>query len=210
MKRTVAVLVLLAVGASAQASFVWSIHPPTGYDSDPIIMNANLGIPSDATIEDFEDMDLAPGLGVSVVGHSSFTIVSPGANQVWDGDSVLHNVAELGGDGQDVTFWFNQPGVPYFGVGFSHMDYSTPVYVNGDYLFTISSATGADMGPGKRNGYLWIEGTDGDMIESVKFDALLDTIHSDTIYFDHVAFPEPGTSVLFLVGGLVAAMRRRS
>jgi hypothetical protein len=113
-------------------------------------------------------------------------------------------------DGRDVTFILPY-GVTYFGVGLSHLEGDTDLYVNGtkrdDDIRDLTNFS--EGGPDHKNGYLYIEATDGDLIHSVTFDVVSPT-SSDSIIFDHIAFTIPGPASLALLGcfGLMSRRRR--
>lgn len=156
------------------------------YDSDPVVLDTNLGINSSFEIEDFEDGVLLPGLGVSIDGIPGIFQQCGSAvdDEKWDGDCALQNVAN-GMDGRDVRFDIAD-GATMFGIGIGHLEQATAIVVNGSVLVSdirnLSNWTSG--GPNVRNGYLWITATSNNQIYSVEFDG---NDASDTIFFDHLA-----------------------
>lgn len=203
MKTTIAIAAVLLTSSVSLATFDVQVVHPSVYDPITPIMDANLGITPNWMLEDFEDTVLTGGIEVVVSGNSAFTI-SDSHSVEWDGDSALHNVDDLGNDGRDVTFTFSPP-VHRLGMGVSHLEQFTRLLVNDIDQGDVRNLSDFVMGTG-RNGYLWVTATDGDLISTVTFDG---PDESDTILIDHVAFPEPATALLLLIGSSAILRQRR-
>lgn len=191
----------------ANAGIIQTVINPTVYSSDTALMDISLGISSDYIIEDFEDTNLINGLQIAVTNSTTFRIVTgvAPADEKWDGDSALDNKVENptpGADVGDVEFQFSS-GLLRFGIGLGHLEQNTHVIVNGvvDLGDIRSFSNFVTAGPNRRNGYLWIDATDGDLISSVKFDG---PNLSDTVFYDHMAtlqpVPSPGSGIIFMLG----------
>lgn len=196
--------------------------------------DATLGV-AGYTIEDFEDVNLAAGLQVSVtspngnlaqtstlpstfkpsddVNGNAFTL---GGGGVWDGQHGIINTrtnqtftyTESGSWGL-LTFHFTN-GATSIGFSLQQMDRDANLLVNGVSIGTMFGlAPGFNLTNG-RQGYVRIDATGSDVINSV---AVQDAFgFGDGYMFDHVAYnavPEPSTLALFGLGALALVVRRR-
>ncbi len=213
----------------------------SAYSTNTAQMNTNLGI-SGYQIESFEDTTLIDGLSYSLANPNVGTFAtlpniaesSTVGDTDWSGNHVLlgnsNNAFPNEGTRVNEVTFHAAGGVSSFGVGLSgFQSNSTPysqypitdhtLFVNGVELGVLESLAGANFSPGlNRNAYLRIDGTNGDVIQSVGFANIGGRI-TDLLVFDHVAFasatvPEP-SSFAFLAcvgtifGGLFANRRKR-
>jgi hypothetical protein len=91
------------------------------------------------------------------------------------------------------------------------------LFVNGQNLGTVESLAGVNWSAGVtvRNAYLRIEGTEGSLITSIRF---RNDTGQDFLVFDRFAVfasqsqavPEPGSLLIFGLGGLGLRFARRS
>lgn len=214
MLREAFAVAVVALAGNAFAGFVIDGHEPGAWSSDEATLRANLGITDAYRIESFEAGGITmPGLFVTDAGETfpnnpvKIDDDPNDADERWHGLWSVQNTNPFTGDG-DIDVLFTLPaGITRFGVGLGHHRELTEVIVNGNVnLGDVRSFPGFDNGDFKRNGYIWITATDGDVIETVLFDNLDD---SDAVFFDYVAvLPSPGAGLLLGVGGLVV-MRRR-
>lgn len=197
MRYIIATAVSLTASSAALGGFTYSTYTPAQYDSnDPT---------SGWVVEDLEDDTLAPGLGITVQGHSSFTRTNVNV-AAWDGQWVLHNVDETPQDGRPVTFSFAN-GVTSFGVGISHLESGWDVYINGSSVSLVDNLNTIIGSTLDRNGYLTIMATGGDLITSVHFAG---GTSSDSVHYDHIAWaPSPGAAPVLAIAGLAGRRRRR-
>lgn len=207
---------VLAVGVlcmTASAEIIIEVIPASSYDADEAIMDANLGMPSDMSIEDFEDNVLVPFLEIDV-GGKGVTRDNTHGNVAWDGGFALWN----GGTGHNVMFSFHG-GTTRVGIGISHLQGpDETILVNGiERVADIRSLP--NFGEGEvRNGYVWIVATDSDIITTVTIKQ--PEAQQDTVFFDHLAFAIPAIpavstwGMMFLLLGVTTAgtvaVRRRT
>ncbi len=215
----------------------------SAYSTNTAQMNTNLGI-SGYLIESFEDTTLIDGLSYSLTNPNAGTFTAlpntyvadsntPGDTD-WSGNHVLlgnsNNAFPNEGTRVNEVTFHAAGGVSSFGVALSSFQSnSSPstqspitdhrLFVNGIELGIVESLAGANFSPGlNRNAYLRIDGTNGDLVQSVGF-ANIGGSTTDLLIFDHVAFasaavPEP-SSFAFLacigavIGGFFANRRRR-
>lgn len=203
---------------------------PTVYDSDTAAMDAALGIEG-YEIEDFEDLDLMPGLMVEYGNEGPIstlpglfdptnpTPVIPDPTAVtWDGQHAMTNVSGntwVGDAFDQMTFHLSEP-VVSFGVGLTGFDLFQARHdlsVNGESLGRISDfpnfeASGT-RGHNIRNLYLIIDADPGETLSTIAIN-VIQLQGGDGLIFDHVAtfIPEPGTLGILTIGGL-ALLRRR-
>lgn len=232
MKRGVFVVVGL-VSAVGIANAGFTVTPFQG--SQWGASDASLGIAGYA-IEDFEDLNLVNGLQVSVNspnGNLATTSTLPslfkpsddsfgtaftiGGGGVWDGQHGIINTrtnqtfsySDSGSYGL-LTFHFTN-GASSAGFSIHQMDRDANILVNGASIGNVSAWAPAFLSTNGRNGYLRIDATGSDVINSV---ALRDVNgFGDGYMFDHVAFeavPEPMTMAVLGLGMLCASRRRKS
>lgn len=213
MSRLMASITALSIGASASlAGFsVYGVSPLRWGQS-----NGTLGV-GNATIENFEDAALAPGLKVlweSPAGNVGPTAVLPNVfnpstddafgtafnGGAFDGTRCLLNTrtndtfpysdsASYG----DVTFEFNPP-VRLVGFSVHQNETDLGLFINGVNKGKLSTLTGLSPNGGKY-GYILIQSSGADTISSIKIKN--GSVPSgDGFTFDHLAFStEPGPSV---------------
>ena len=206
MRHLVSVTTLFAV-PSVNATIVVTSFDPTIFQPDIAAMDAALGL-AGFTVEDFEDVNLSPGLSISLQNRDvgPFTTL-PGvfnpatdpdaglANSAWDGDSVLLNhVANdwpqvFGSDkaSQEVVFHLTG-GIKQVGLGLSHfqtVNGAHTLLVNGSSVGDISVLSGYSDGL-DRNLYVRVAATGADQITTVSIQTAME--NADGIMFDHVAF----------------------
>lgn len=231
MKSTYALLILVA-GVPSLASAAFTV---TSFDRNLWgASDATLGV-NGYTIEDFEDVNLVSGLQVSVAspnGNLAQTSTLP--NTFTPSDDLFGNAFTLGGggawDGQHgilntrtnqtfnysdsgswgvVTFHFTA-GATSIGFSVQQMDRDAFLVVNGNSIGTVFSLAPNFTGSNGRQGYLRLDASGSDVIQSV---AIRDAFGGgDGYMFDHVAFnavPEPASLTALGLGAL-ALFRRRS
>jgi hypothetical protein len=182
-------------------------------------MDSALGIDSSYNVEDFENDVFIPGFALTYRRPNASTehqfITSTSMVQIWDGDRALFivggdRVADNGG----AIFTFDQ-GLNSFGIGLANLQLSGwYVEVNGqrlvDELLSISGISASS----ERNGYLFINAEQGEVIDNVVIDR--DEL-GDRVNFDHLALqvsstiPIPPAIWLFGSGllGLIGMARRK-
>jgi len=182
----------LLVAGTASAFDVELIHP-SAYSTDTAAMDSALGI-TGLVIEDFEDLDLVPGLRVATTNpDSTATSVLPNLyldgsgvfnNNSWDGPGALVNTVNnwnwfcpdsncaLENIAQRRTFLL--PGASKFGVGLGNFQAEIvdhAVLVNGvEVVGAIESLPGFVNGINVRNGYLVIKAGPGEVINEVSIE----------------------------------------
>lgn len=182
----------LLLAGTASAFNVEVIHP-SAYSADTVAMDAALGI-TGLVIEDFEDLDLVPGLRVATTSPDSApTSVLPNryldgseffVNNSWDGPGALVNTVNnwswfcsnpncsLGNIAQRRTFLL--PGTSKFGVGLGNFQADVvdhALLVNGvEVVAALESLPGFVSGINLRNGYLVITAGPGEIINEVAFE----------------------------------------
>lgn len=233
MKRIVS---LFSVGVGvvfavhAQASFSFTSFGPSSWGVD----DATLGV-SGYVIEDFEDTTLVTGLTYSVFSPNGNLVNSSvlpntfkpsddafgsaftfGGGGVWDGSHGVINTrtnqtfsySETGSWGQ-IQFDF-AGGARSVGISLQQVDLDGIIEINGTAVGSLSSLTTLPIN-GQRQGYLRIDASSGDVINSLKFINGNNGNFSDGVMYDHLAFdpvPEPATLVV-AGAGLAACLRRR-
>ncbi|MBS0191026.1 MAG: hypothetical protein U0573_03900 [Phycisphaerales bacterium] len=180
--------------------------------------NGTLGV-GNTTVEDFEDVNLAPGLKVlweSPAGNVGPTAVLPNVfnpltddgfgnafvGGAFDGTHCLLNTRTNdtfsyndSGSYGDVTFLFDPP-VRIVGFSVHQNETDLGLFINGVNKGKLSTLTGLSPNGGKY-GYIVIQATDSDTISSVKIKN--GSVPSgDGFTFDHLAFstaPNPSVEV---------------
>ena len=209
----VLIAVILSIHSNRASAFVIDTYGPSAYDSDTATMNATLGLTSSETVfEDFEDASLITGLTLDFSGISStFSTIggSVGAEDPWDGDSVLELYTDATGQSR-MTFLI-AGGTNLFGFGISDNDARAWTVIVNDGEYVTTSLPGLDQGSGGRNGYVTIRQEIGDSLIS-KVDFLTDNAGNQSILFDHVAVgesvPTPASVFLLLIGLVAMALNR--
>lgn len=210
---------------------------PTVYSSDTAAMDATLGITGYA-IEDFGDTTLIDGLSYSLSDPDAGPFTSlPNVynasgqqgfqNDHWDNTFVLNNSSNntFGGVRSYALTFHIAGGTTSLGVGLGSFQSTTPpseqypitnheLFINGVSYGELESLPGWDPGLGK-NAYLRIDATGGDIINSVTFRNISNSVSGlDLLYFDHVAvsaIPEPTIAApLAIFSACFAAAGRRS
>jgi hypothetical protein len=203
--------------AGAANATVLTTFGPSVYNSNPAVMDANLGV-TGMVIEDFEDPALVPGLTVEFKNPDAGPTGTLAGNftfgSAWDGTKLLINRPDqaLGTSYADVVFHV-AGGTPRFGVALSDFQSQlneTELFINGASVGLVSAlpnyVNGGGPGPEGRNLYLRIDGdANVPLINTVEFRMRART---DALLFDHVAIPEPAATAL-LAGGLADGVVRR-
>lgn len=218
--------VLFAVAAAgcssvAVAQYIVTPFPASQWGIDDV----SLGIEG-AAIENFEDLDLLPGLLVSVTsGSGSYgpTASLPGlmlsgpdsfgsafANSAWDGEHVLINTfanqaLSYGNPSNWGNVRFDLPsGTTAIGFSLQQVEVASDVVLINDVnVGTVSSFLGLQTNSG-RNGYFVIRAETG-TIESIE----IRSVGGDGFTIDHLAIiPSPSPLVLGLVGFASYGRRR--
>jgi hypothetical protein len=181
------------------------------YDADVATMNANLGIPTGAVFEDFDDTTLVPGLAMAFNGNLSET-TSEGFS--WTSNTVAHWVGSNSAN-FTATFSFSENptfvgiGLAQFGGDSGPTNHSFTVNGTTTYLLDTATFSSLILGNG-RNGYLQV--TDAGGISSIEFNKI--RAQDGRMHFDHIAIgnmvavPAPG-AVWLLGSGLVALVSLR-
>ena len=222
---------LAATATVSHAGYVYNAFTTWG------LSDAALGV-SGYQIEDFEDVNLVSGLQVGVVspnGNLNPTSTLPntfkpsddafgtaftiGGGGVWDGEhGVINTRTNQTFPYGETTSWGNlsfyfTAGADSIGFSMQQADRDVELYINDSLVGTISALMPTVPLSGGRQGYIRIDATGGDTINSIKFrDPTPGTNgFADGYMFDHVAFravPEPATC-LVLAGGLLGVLKRR-
>lgn len=227
--RFIVMTAVAGIATYAQAGFNYTTFDSSNWGGPDSV----LGV-SGYTIEDFEDVNLVTGLTVSVTSTNgsygpSTTIPNTfnpfadsthgtafqiGGGGAWDGSKGLINTrtnrefpyGESGSWGV-TTFGFTG-GATSVGFSIQQLDIDANVLINGVFQGTLTGLT-SFVTNGSRQGYLRIDATGLDVINSVTIQNGVTTF-GDGIMFDHVAFnpvPEPGALVIVGLGAVV--LRRR-
>ena len=214
----VAFFYLLLSGASNHVSaYTINQYGPSVYiggsSSELAIMEQNLGI-AGATIEDFDDLNLIPGLTVNGPLYM-------GSNTLYNtwGDPSTNTFVVWPTTSDFATINISQ-GVKLLGIGFAWLYYSggciNEMIINGDTSILLSPTNFSDFifGDNLRNGYITIESDiDDPLIQTVEFKAL--TGWYDAYGFDYIALKQPSVpipgAVWLLSSGLIGllAFRRK-
>jgi hypothetical protein len=215
-------LALLAAAVStapvSAGAFSVTIFPGSTYSSNTAAMDTALGI-TGLTIEDFEDVNLAPGLQIQFTNPNAGPIsILPRlyfdgttyTNNSWAGLGALVNTIDnylwavapgsIAKIADRTTFLV--PGVQKFGVGLGNFQSDIrdhALFVNG-VLVHAALETVPDFATGinVRNGYLVITAGAGEVISSVGIEPRLNgtaTPEYDGLIFDHVAYSPPGAAL---------------
>ncbi len=213
-------LILLGALLLANDSYAALISalPASSYNADVSIMDSALGIDSSYNVEDFENDVFISGFELTYRRPNASTehqLIEPGLPQTWDGDRILYIVGgDRISDNGGAIFTFDQ-GLNSFGIGLANLQLSGwYVEVNGqrlvDELLSISGISASS----ERNGYLFINAEQGEVIDNVVIDR--DEL-GDRVNFDHLALqvsstiPIPPAIWLFGSGllGLIGMARRK-
>lgn len=226
--RSTLFLASLGLAAASQAAFNFTVFPAAQWG----VSDATLGV-TGYTIEDFEDVNLAAGLQVSVAspnggyGPTSTlpatfmpsqdlfgTAFTFGGGGVWDGTRGIINTRTNqtfsysdGGSWGDLIFHFSAPARS---VGFSvqQADLDGVFRINGVAITSFSSI-GLPLN-GLRQGYIRIDATGTDTISTLMIDNGTSGNFGDGLMIDHVAFnPVPEPTTLAVLGAFALAARRR-
>ena len=216
MNKAILVLTALGLGGVAQAGFAF-----TGFQANQWgASDATLGV-AGYVIEDFEDVNLVGGFQVSVssvnggygptstlpntfnpfTDSTQGTAFQLGGGGAWDGTRGLLNTRtnrefpypEAGSWGTTTFHFFG--GATSIGFSAQQMDVSGTVAINGVNIGLINTLAGWTTN-GLRQGYVRIDATGGDVINTVTILNGSSGSFNDGIMFDHVAFnpvPEPAT-----------------
>lgn len=220
----------------AQATLTIALFSGSSYNANTAAMDATLGI-TGLAIEDFEDLSLISGLSYTLTDPAAGTFTSlpnlfntsldpAWENGFWDGQNVLVNNSNnlYPNTGTSVnTITFNVAGgTTTFGVGlanFQSLSSAVAQFPINDHNLIVNGVSYdleslANWTPGRtvRNGYLLIQASGADIINTVAFSNK--SPGGDVMLFDHLAInrtavPEPTTMALFGLGLAAAARRRR-
>lgn len=199
--RAVAAVIAAVASTSAEAQVTARLVPPIRWGGS----DGAIGLVG-ATLEDFEDVNLAPGLQIKwtspaatigpvailpqtfnpATGDPFGTAFSTGA---WDGTRALisaqNNQSYSYGAAQnwgDVEFTFSTP-VKAVGFSLQQADAEVGLLINGVSIGGLGALTGASMNGG-RIGYFVITAGGSDTISSVK----LDNFGGDGFTIDHMLY----------------------
>ncbi len=221
---SVAMFVMGAKQCNADLILNW--FGSSAYNTDASQMDFVLGI-TGYEIEDFEDTTLVSGLSYSLTNPNAGTFTALPNTYVadsntlgdteWDGNHVLlgnsNNAFPVEGTRVNEVTFHIPDGASSFGIGLSSFQsLSSPpghfpvtdhrLLLNGVDVGTLETLAGPNLSPGlDRNTYLRIDGTNGDVIQSVGF-ANIGGSTVDLLIFDHVAFapvPDPSALVMGLI-----------
>lgn len=245
-----AITLFFLVGVSQAHASSITLAGPGAYNVNTATMDASLGL-TGRLIENFEDTTLIAGLSIEYTYPSSsvtltslpavFTVPFNACGKAWDGTHALVNTGqnECWSSGQNAiasTITFHVGGVDFFGIGLADfqseaVDHS--ILVNGVQIATVESLANFVSDTPGRNAYLMITADPGEVIDSVGFRLITNSIGDtfmgspvnqgrpiDGLVFDHLAIgssrqptsvPEPGTLLLIGTGavGLVARRLRK-
>ena len=189
MKKSTILALAFYLPCASNAAIV-SLAPNTAYDANTADMDLALGLDA-YTIEDFEDVNLVPGLSIEYISpdNGPITMLSQTytdgsgsfSNNSWDGNKALVNTFDndiwFGGPNGDVRgkiaqrVIFNVGSVDFFGVGLGNFQAEIAdhaVLINGvEVVSAIESLADFTSGINIRNGYLMIEAMSGEAINSV-------------------------------------------
>ena len=199
-------------------AFELTFFPPETFSPDTAAMDAALGV-TGFEIEDFEDVDLIPGLSITYSGSIPDTTVTTlpnlqeGFADIWDGKHTVSNIADNTIKSRTVcvdcvsltTFNFDG-GVTSVGLGLSgFQSLSSPTFPHTDHLLLINGMPltdtlevlgGENFVPDivNRNTYLRIDASPGELIESIGFQNISNS-PADILEFDHLAVRRGSLSV---------------
>lgn len=216
--KTLTAIALLGTAQVAPAAFIITGFGPAQWGAS----DTTLGL-AGLTIEDFEDVNLVPGLSVRTATllsgsygptgtlPNTFAPVTQDGNGnafdlgVWDGTRALVNTGNnqsqpygSAGSFGDITLQFN-PVASMVGFSLQQTELPIALFLNGSavaFTSNLQAAAGLSLSGG-RIGYIVITATGSDVIGSL----MLDNSAGDGFVVDHVAFtpaaaagvPEPST-----------------
>lgn len=196
--------IFLLLASFANAFTIHSFDPTVVfYGTNPsqvATMDAAIGV-TGFTVEDFEDVNLIPGLSLAYDGIPEANVVLSGdldPRALWDGSKSLLTVMNLGSNTFRVA-----GGATSFGIGVGDVETSyLRLYVNDIDFGRISSLLNyRRTADDSREVYIRIDAGANELIHTVRFSG--DAV-GDGIFYDHVAVqfavPEPGSMILYLAG----------
>ena len=202
MTRSIVLALALFAAYPAHSFVVTAFDPGTWPRTD-----GDLGV-SGFIIEDFEDVDLAPGLLVQISdGTDNYgptnrlaAAFDPNVDDpngalaftsgLWDGSRLLLNrrtpppAGYLDFAWGDASFLF-PAGATSVGFSVQNMELSAELFVNGVSLGTLNSRLPTT---GDRNGYLRVDAGTNEVIYSIRIANSASGSNGDGLAFDHLAF----------------------
>ena len=197
--------------------FTLTFFPATMWSPNTTAMDAAFGV-SGYFIEDFEDLNLIPGLTISYTGNgfntTNATLVQTldfAIDASWDGVRITSNDPNNNLPPDTGVPWakkttFNFPsGASSLGIALSGFQSVTPpsdyaitnhrIYINGVALATdIEALAGTNWVAARslRNTYIRIDAAPGEVITSIGFENIS---RNDFLHFDHLALQPVSTTV---------------
>jgi len=234
-RSLVALFALLA--AHGAWAFTVTLFPGSTYNADSAVMDAALGI-TGATIENFEDATLIPGLTIEYTNPNATITTLPHLytdgtlynNNAWDGTHAVLNTTDnvewnQEGDANLASrITFDVGAAAFFGIGLANFEgvVDHALIVNGTTVVNVlDDLQGFQAGINVRNGYLVIHADAGEVIETVGFElhkigtsTPVNGAFGDGLVFDHLAVapvPLPAAGWLLMSGlALVFGARGRN
>lgn len=230
MRLALVIATALAASPAAHAAYSFTFIGGAWGAAD-----GTLGLAPGAVVEDFEDLNLIPGLSVQVTNSSSGSYGPTGvlpatfnpvsgdpfgsafAAAAWDGSRVLLNTGNNASANYfstsawgDVTLGF-AGGASQVGFSLQQMQQAATVTINGSTVVSLGSVPGFAYSGG-RLGYLRIDVTGASApITTLKIDGTV----FDAWTVDHLAVtsvsavPEPATAAAFGAGLALLGLRLR-
>jgi len=197
-----AVFFVLTIGLTSSISAYTINHwGPSAYiggsAAELATMETNLGI-SGAVIEDFDDLNLVPGLTVSGPIYGGSNIYG---NSWGDPSSNAFIIWPTATESGTINI---SPGVEKIGIGFGYCEYynttfSNVIIINNDYSIDLTSTNfpNFNFAVSVRNGYITIKSDEGDpLITSVRFHSTAPIGNSDAYSLDYIALKYPDTPII--------------